>query len=104
MPWTTQNPPNCAKNWTESEKHKCITAANSVLASGGSDADAIYACIHAAGKSTRKGANMDKLYFVNGAPVTLRSLVKAYINKKKYELPKDVDDEEKKRKKQSDSQ
>lgn len=51
MPWTTANPPSCAKNWTESEKKKCITAANAVLREGGKEQDAIFACIRAAGKT-----------------------------------------------------
>ena len=53
MPWTVNNPPNCAKNWTDSEKAKCVNAANAVLQGGGSDEEAIYACIRAAGKSTK---------------------------------------------------
>ena len=56
MPWTADNPPDVAKNWTVEEKEKCVSAANAVLADGGSDEEAIYACIHAAGKSERSGA------------------------------------------------
>jgi uncharacterized protein YdaT len=56
MPWTADNPPDVAKNWTAEEKEKCVSAANAVLADGGSDEEAIYACIHAAGKSERSGA------------------------------------------------
>lgn len=51
MPWSVDNPPAVAQNWTDAEKRKCIEAANAVLQDGGSDEDAIFACIHAAGKS-----------------------------------------------------
>lgn len=53
MPWTIDKPPSCAENWTEPEKRRCVEAANARLAEGGEDAEeqAIYACIHAAGKS-----------------------------------------------------
>lgn len=53
MPWTKDNPPSCAKNWTDSEKEKCVTAANAALKEG-SEQDAIFACIRAAGKSKEK--------------------------------------------------
>lgn len=53
MPWTLSNPPPPAKNWNKSQKQKCVTAANAVLRRGGSDKEAVFACIHAAGKSTR---------------------------------------------------
>lgn len=53
MPWTIANPPPPAKNWTKGEKIKCVAAANAVLADTNSESQAIFACIHAAGKSTR---------------------------------------------------
>lgn len=53
MPWTIVNPPPPAKNWTKPQKQKCVAAANAVLRDGGSDQEAVFACIHAAGKSTR---------------------------------------------------
>ncbi len=53
MPWTVKNPPSVAKNWNKEEKEKCVKAANTVLRNGGSDEDAIYACIHAAGKGKK---------------------------------------------------
>jgi len=53
MPWTVKNPPPPAKNWSEEEKRKCVSAANTVLRDGGSDEDAIYACIYAAGRSKK---------------------------------------------------
>ena len=59
MPWTMKNPPSPAKNWTEGEKRKCVDAANAVLADGGTDEDAIYACISAAGKTAKTIAKAD---------------------------------------------
>lgn len=53
MPWTVENPPSCAKNWTDAEKKKCVAAGNATLRDGGSDQDAIFACIHAAGKTAK---------------------------------------------------
>lgn len=50
MPWTSKNPPAVAKNWTPEEQAKCVEAANAVLAKGGKDDAAIFACIRAAGK------------------------------------------------------
>jgi hypothetical protein len=54
MPWTEDQPPDTAKNWTKAERHRCVTAANAVLKDGKSDREAIFACIHAAGKSTKE--------------------------------------------------
>lgn len=51
MPWTVKNPPPPATNWTTTEKRKCVDAANAVLADGGTEEQAIYACIRAAGKA-----------------------------------------------------
>ncbi len=53
MPYSMDNPPKVAMNWTKEEQEKCIAAANAVLARGGEDAErqAIFACIRAAGKS-----------------------------------------------------
>lgn len=56
MPWTVSDPPAVAKNWTKAEKKKCVAAANAVLAEGGDDEEAIYACIHAAGKGREMNA------------------------------------------------
>lgn len=58
MPWTVKNPPRVALNWTNAEKQKCVAAANAVLSGGGTDGEAIQACIHAAGKSTESGVTM----------------------------------------------
>jgi len=59
MPWTVDNPPPCAENWTEDEKYRCVSAANEVLAGEGSEAEAIYACIAAAGKGKEEGKAMN---------------------------------------------
>jgi hypothetical protein len=56
VPWTVDDPPTVAKNWTAEEQKKCVAAANAVLKEGGTDEEAIYACIHAAGKG-RCGMN-----------------------------------------------
>jgi HK97 family phage prohead protease len=50
MPWTIDDPPPPARSWTESERRRCVEAANAVLDGGGTDEEAIYACINAAGK------------------------------------------------------
>ena len=46
--------PKVAKNWTASEKKRCTRAANAVLRDGGSEEEAIFACIHAAGKGKKQ--------------------------------------------------
>lgn len=50
MPWTIEQPPAVAQNWTAAERERCVTAANAVLERGGTDEEAIFACIAAAGK------------------------------------------------------
>lgn len=63
MPWTTDNPPSVAKNWTDDEKGKCVTAANAVLSDDGDDETAIFACINAAGKGKKlasKAVSLDE--------------------------------------------
>lgn len=59
MPWTVENPPKCAKNWTEAEKKKCVKAANAALREGSSEEDAIFACIRAAGKTKHPGGGKE---------------------------------------------
>lgn len=54
MPWTLQNPPPPAKNWSDAQKRRCVAAANAVLSETGNEQKAVFACIHAAGKSRRK--------------------------------------------------
>lgn len=56
MPWTDDSPPDVAKNWPAEAQKKCVMAANAVLADGGSDDEAIYACISAAGRSEQARA------------------------------------------------
>lgn len=54
MPWTLQNPPPPAKNWSEDQRRRCVLAANAVLSTTGDESKAVYACIRAAGKTQRK--------------------------------------------------
>lgn len=48
MPWTLDDPPRPAKNWSADRKRKCVAAANATLRRGGSEEKAIFACIGAA--------------------------------------------------------
>lgn len=48
------NIPRVAKHWSASQQQKCTAAANAVLKSGKSEQEAIFACIHAAGKTKKK--------------------------------------------------
>jgi hypothetical protein len=50
MPWTYQEPPAVALNWTDEERRRCVDAANAVIEETGDDEQAIFACIAAAGK------------------------------------------------------
>jgi len=59
MPWSMNNPPPPAKNWSDEEKRKCIQAANAVLRENGSEEDAIFACINAAGRSKEMETEVD---------------------------------------------
>ena len=65
MPWSLTNPPSVAQNWTEEEQRKCVDAANAVIKDSrwtsaneeekkDIERDAIFACIHAAGKGKEK--------------------------------------------------
>lgn len=60
MPWTYDDPPAVAENWDDDEIVACVDAANAVLDEGGNDEEAIFACIHAAGRSERKMTSMTK--------------------------------------------
>ncbi len=63
MPWSYPDKvPPPAKNWEVEEQKKCTAAANSVLEEGGSEQDAIFACIRAAGKSKVKSTPTVKGY------------------------------------------
>ena len=55
MPWTYDDPPDVALNWSTEEIQACVDAANAVLADGGTDEEAIFACINAAGKEKAMG-------------------------------------------------
>jgi len=57
MPWTVDDPPALAKKWSLSQRRRCVAAANSTLKRGGSDEEAIRACIGAAKRKER----MDEL-------------------------------------------
>lgn len=55
MPYSyPRNVPRVSKNWDAGQQKKCTAAANAVLRGGGSEREAIYACIHAAGKGKKK--------------------------------------------------
>lgn len=58
MPWTYDNPPAVAQNWTDAQIRRCVDAANAVLDETGDDQQAIFACIHAAGKHLPEGRRM----------------------------------------------
>jgi hypothetical protein len=55
MPWTVDDPPKCALNWEKEARRKCVEAANAVLRDGGTEQDAIFSCIHNAGKTEHPG-------------------------------------------------
>jgi hypothetical protein len=46
--------PKVAMHWSPVQQRRCTAAANAVLGGGGSEEDAIFACIHAAGRSHHK--------------------------------------------------
>ena len=56
MPWTPDNPPSppVTDEWTDEEIEACVSAANAVLEDGGTEEEAIHACIRAAGKSEER--------------------------------------------------
>jgi len=62
MPWSYDEPPAVAQNWTALEQHRCVDAANAVLEDRGSDQEAIYACIAAAGKGKEIRAMKTKTF------------------------------------------
>lgn len=78
MPWTVANPPSCAKNWTPAEKAKCVQAANAALKGGAEEQDAIFACIHAAGKTKHPGGVGKKESDLKADFITLQELLKEY--------------------------
>ena len=60
MPWSVKNPPGPAKNWSAAAKRICVRAANGALRSGGSDTDAIRACIGAVKRGSPKDIKAPK--------------------------------------------
>src|SRR5437660_7495512 len=54
MPWSKNNVPRPAKNWSPAAQALCIRVANAALKNGKSDQDAIYACIGAVKKAFPK--------------------------------------------------
>jgi hypothetical protein len=62
MPWTYENPPAVALNWSEQERRACVDAANAVLERGGSDEEAIFACVRAAGKERSMAQKTRKVF------------------------------------------
>jgi len=60
MPWSVDNPPRPAKNWPTPAKALCARVANGVLRGGGSDQQAIYACISAVKKRYPSAINAPK--------------------------------------------
>ena len=62
MPYSyPNNIPKVAKNWTAEEQRKCTAAANAVLRKKGSEQEAIFACIHAAGKGKKLKVRISRL-------------------------------------------
>lgn len=68
--------PNPAKNWSASRQKKCINAANAVLNNGGSEEDAIFACLHNA-KVKQKDDEYDRL--TETAALDFQHLVELYF-------------------------
>ena len=74
MPWSNDEPPKVATNWTQAERERCTNAANKHIAEHPSDdAGAIFACIAAAGKS-KKGENMSERFIGKIADAMLERL------------------------------
>ena len=48
MPWTVQDPPAVAREWSPDLKRACVLAANKALAAGHGEEQAVHACIGAA--------------------------------------------------------
>ena len=99
MPWTTDKPPDVAKNWTAEEKEKCVNAANAVLADGGSEEDAVFACIRASGRSEQEKSMSD---WVNSSGNVFEDLgfdaAEAEVLKVKTQLKIELEKEVKRRK------
>lgn len=95
MPWTVKNPPRPAKNWSAAAKRVCVAAANSTLSRGGSDTDAIRACIGAVknahpeqiGKSKNSDFAPMRSKTRTGLPDSAFAIVETVNGKKVRKLP-----------------
>ena len=58
MPWTVDNPPSSVKNKPKHVIQACVLAANSALAKGQTEEEAIFACLGAAKRT--EGSNVSK--------------------------------------------
>lgn len=89
MPWTKDEPPDVAKNWTDDERAKCVEAANAALADGASDEDAVFACIAAAGKSEEGEAEAEPEAAQDAQPASGARFLRAYARVDK-DMPEDA--------------
>ena len=81
MPYSfPNNIPRPAKNWTEEEQKKCIAAANAVLQDDGSEQQAIFACIRAAGKTQHPGGEGKATEEVMNMDDTKATWTTAFVN------------------------
>ena len=71
--------PRPAKNWSPSRQRKCISAANAVLDSGGSEESAIFACLHNA-RTKQEDDEYDRVS--ERAALDLQHLVELYFTGK----------------------
>lgn len=62
MPWTKSSPPDVAKNKPADQIEACVLAANRTLERGGTDEEAIFACVGAM-KAVAKKATVNKQNF-----------------------------------------
>lgn len=81
MPWTVNDPPPPAKNWSDDEKLVCVKAANKAHLNGKTDEEAVQACIAAAKSFAGSRIDKAKKYRVNNDEVTLEDLAKAWLSK-----------------------
>ena len=81
MPYSyPDNIPRPAKNWTEEEQKKCIAAANAVLQDDGSEQQATFACIRAAGKTQHPGGEGKATEEVVNMDDTKATWTTAFVN------------------------
>lgn len=84
MPYSADNVPKPAKNWSKAAQKKCIAAANAVLKKDGTEQDAIFACIHAAGKTKNPGGE-DKKDFDEADFAIADGIVEALVAQRQEE-------------------